>query len=144
KSSEDTIAKSLEGDYRPEHLFALRQSLASSCFLHRQICETLKNRERVVSIPINLSTSQDLREIRAARLRCTAVRRGQARSHGPWRQDELEGQLSYFGDDPAYTARAVRPFWNIRAVRCGCGLECHVTPTPLRAVLQLDNPTARD
>ena len=28
KSSEDTIAKSLEGDYRPEHLFALRQSLA--------------------------------------------------------------------------------------------------------------------
>src|SRR5256712_1569156 len=49
KSSEDTIAKSLEGDYRPAHLFALRQSLASSCFLHRQICETLKNRERVVS-----------------------------------------------------------------------------------------------
>jgi transposase len=27
KSSEDTVAKSLEGDYRPEHLFALRQSL---------------------------------------------------------------------------------------------------------------------
>jgi hypothetical protein len=29
KSSEDTIAKSLEGDYRPEHLFALRQSLTA-------------------------------------------------------------------------------------------------------------------
>ena len=29
KSSEDTIAKSLEGDYRPEHLFALKQSLAA-------------------------------------------------------------------------------------------------------------------
>src|ERR1035438_10578125 len=29
KSCEDTIAKSLEGDYRPEHLFALRQSLAA-------------------------------------------------------------------------------------------------------------------
>jgi hypothetical protein len=29
KSSEDVIAKSLEGDYRPEHLFALRQSLAA-------------------------------------------------------------------------------------------------------------------
>ena len=28
KSSEDTIAKSIAGDYRPEHLFALRQSLA--------------------------------------------------------------------------------------------------------------------
>jgi hypothetical protein len=25
KSSVDTIAKSLDGDYRPEHLFALRQ-----------------------------------------------------------------------------------------------------------------------
>jgi hypothetical protein len=27
--SEDTVAKSLEGDYRPEHIFALRQSLAA-------------------------------------------------------------------------------------------------------------------
>jgi transposase len=29
KSSEDIVAKSLEGDYRPEHLFALKQSLAA-------------------------------------------------------------------------------------------------------------------
>jgi hypothetical protein len=29
KSSESTVAKSLEGDYRPEHIFALRQSLAA-------------------------------------------------------------------------------------------------------------------
>ena len=29
KSSKDTVAKSLEGDYRPEHVFALRQSLAA-------------------------------------------------------------------------------------------------------------------
>ena len=29
KSSEDTVAKSLEGDYRAEHVFALRQSLAA-------------------------------------------------------------------------------------------------------------------
>jgi hypothetical protein len=27
KANEETIAKSLEGDYRPEHLFALKQSL---------------------------------------------------------------------------------------------------------------------
>src|SRR5205814_1058642 len=27
KATEETIAKSLEGDYRPEHLFALKQSL---------------------------------------------------------------------------------------------------------------------
>src|SRR3982750_3280720 len=29
KSNEDTVAKSLEGDYRREHLFALKQSLAA-------------------------------------------------------------------------------------------------------------------
>lgn len=29
KSSEDTVAKSLESDYRPEHVFALRQSLGA-------------------------------------------------------------------------------------------------------------------
>ena len=28
RSSQDTVAKSLEGDYRPEHVFTLRQSLA--------------------------------------------------------------------------------------------------------------------
>jgi transposase len=27
RSSRDTVAKSLEGDYRTEHLFALKQSL---------------------------------------------------------------------------------------------------------------------
>jgi transposase len=34
KSSDDNFAKSLEGDYRPEHLFALRQSLPA--FHHYQ------------------------------------------------------------------------------------------------------------
>src|SRR5438477_11834668 len=29
KNSEDTVAKFLEGDYRPEHLFPVRQSLAA-------------------------------------------------------------------------------------------------------------------
>lgn len=29
RSPRQTVAKSLEGDYRPEHLFALRQSLAA-------------------------------------------------------------------------------------------------------------------
>jgi transposase len=36
KSSQDMIAKSFEGDYRPEHLFALRQSLAAFHY-HQQL-----------------------------------------------------------------------------------------------------------
>ena len=32
KSSRETVAKSLEGDYREEHLFALRQSLVGYRF----------------------------------------------------------------------------------------------------------------
>jgi transposase len=39
KSSEDTIAKSLEGDYRPEHLFALRQSLAAFRYYQQLVVE---------------------------------------------------------------------------------------------------------
>src|SRR5271165_4592964 len=39
KNSEDTIAKSLEGDYRPEHLFALRQSLAAYHYYQNLVLE---------------------------------------------------------------------------------------------------------
>ena len=39
KNSEDTIAKSLEGDYRPEHLFALRQSLAAYHYYQKLVLE---------------------------------------------------------------------------------------------------------
>ena len=39
KSSEDTIAKSLEGDYRPEHLFALKQSLAAFRYYQTLVAE---------------------------------------------------------------------------------------------------------
>lgn len=39
KNSEDTIAKSLEGDYRPEHLFALRQSLAAFRYYQQLVAE---------------------------------------------------------------------------------------------------------
>ena len=39
KNSEDTIAKSLEGDYRPEHLFALRQSLAAFRYYQQLVLE---------------------------------------------------------------------------------------------------------
>jgi transposase len=40
KSSEDTVAKSLEGDYRPEHLFALRQSLAAFRYYQELIVQS--------------------------------------------------------------------------------------------------------
>jgi len=52
KANEETIAKALEGDYRPEHLFALKQSLElfdsyqkqiEAC--HQQIADHLKSLE---------------------------------------------------------------------------------------------------
>jgi transposase len=39
RSSRETVAKSLEGDYRPEHLFALRQSLVGFRFYQRLMAE---------------------------------------------------------------------------------------------------------
>ena len=39
KSSESTVAKSLEGDYRPEHIFALRQSLAAYRYYQQLVLE---------------------------------------------------------------------------------------------------------
>jgi transposase len=39
KSSQDTIAKALEGDYRSEHLFTLKQSLAGYRYYQQQIQE---------------------------------------------------------------------------------------------------------
>jgi transposase len=39
KSPRDKVAKSLEGDYRPEHLFALRQSLIGYRFYQKLIAE---------------------------------------------------------------------------------------------------------
>jgi transposase len=40
KSSESTVAKSLEGDYRPEHIFALRQSLEAYRYYQQLVLET--------------------------------------------------------------------------------------------------------
>jgi transposase len=49
KSSRETVAKSLEGDYRPEHLFTLSQSLVGFRFyrkLIREVDEELEGRMR--------------------------------------------------------------------------------------------------
>lgn len=45
KSSQDTVAKALEGDYRDEHLFALKQSLESFRYYQRLIGEVNKEIE---------------------------------------------------------------------------------------------------
>src|SRR5262249_38609627 len=42
KSSQDTVAKSLEGDYRIEHVFALRQSLAGYRYYQGLIQKSIK------------------------------------------------------------------------------------------------------
>jgi len=49
KSSADTIAKALEGDYRAEHLFTLTQSLALYDFTQQQIAACDQEIERVLA-----------------------------------------------------------------------------------------------
>jgi transposase len=49
KSSPETIAKALEGDYRSEHLFTLTQSLALYDFTQQQIADCDQEIERVLS-----------------------------------------------------------------------------------------------
>jgi len=46
RSSRETVAKSLEGDYRPEHLFALRQSLIGYRFYQKLLFEVDQELER--------------------------------------------------------------------------------------------------
>jgi len=49
QSSQDTIAKALEGDYRAEHLFTLKQSLALYDFTQQQIAACDEEIERVLA-----------------------------------------------------------------------------------------------
>jgi hypothetical protein len=49
KSSPETIAKALEGDYRPEHVFTLTQSLELYDFTQQQIAACDQEIERVLS-----------------------------------------------------------------------------------------------
>jgi transposase len=48
QSSEEEIAKALEGDYRDEHIFTLRQSLKSYEFIEEQIKECKEEIEKVL------------------------------------------------------------------------------------------------
>jgi transposase len=49
KSTQDTIAKALEGDYRPEHVFTLTPSLALYDFTQQHIADCDQEIERVLS-----------------------------------------------------------------------------------------------
>ena len=59
RSSRQTVAKSLEGDYRPEHLFALRQSLAAYRFYKQLMAE------------LDLELEQNMRKLPRAETRRT-------------------------------------------------------------------------
>src|ERR1700686_3679988 len=48
RSPRETVAKSLEGDYRPEHLFALRQSLIGYRFYQKLLFEIDQELERSI------------------------------------------------------------------------------------------------
>jgi transposase len=52
RSSRETVAKSLEGDYRSEHLFALRQSLAAYRFYKQLMAEVdLELEQKMKNLP---------------------------------------------------------------------------------------------
>jgi transposase len=55
KNSQDTIAKALEGDYRSEHLFTLKQSLAGYRYYQQQIQEVDREIHRQM---MNLSAAE--------------------------------------------------------------------------------------
>jgi hypothetical protein len=56
KSSEEIVAKSLEGDYRPEHIFALRQSVAAYRYYQQLVLETDQEMQRQM---IELETAEN-------------------------------------------------------------------------------------
>ncbi len=60
KSNESTVAKSLEGDYRPEHIFALRQSLAAYRYYQQLVLET---DQQIVSLPLVREAFGSLRDL---------------------------------------------------------------------------------
>ncbi len=59
KSAQDTIAKALEGDYRPEHVFTLTQSLALYDFTQQQIAACDQEIERVLDTFDSLVDPED-------------------------------------------------------------------------------------
>ncbi len=93
KSSRDTVAKSLEGDYRAEHVFALRQSLAGYRYYQGLIAEVDEEIQRHLA---DLETTADLDSKPPARTKKTAYQR----HHYEPKTFDLRGELyRIFGVD---------------------------------------------
>ncbi|MBV9443548.1 MAG: IS110 family transposase [Acidobacteriaceae bacterium] len=61
RSSQDTVAKTLEGDYRSEHLFTLKQSLAGYRYYQQQIQEVDREIQRqMMVLPVAQSAQPEL------------------------------------------------------------------------------------
>ena len=92
KNSEDTIAKSLEGDYRPEHLFALRQSLAAYRYYQNLVLEV----DQEIKLNSASFKQRNSREDNTARTKASAYQR---RRYEP-KTFDLRGELyRIFGVD---------------------------------------------
>jgi transposase len=93
KNSEDTIAKSLEGDYRPEHLFALRQSLAAYRYYQNLVLEV----DQEIKLQLgDLQTAATAEKTTPARTKASAYQR---RRYEP-KTFDLRGELyRIFGVD---------------------------------------------
>jgi transposase len=93
KNSEDTIAKSLEGDYRPEHLFALRQSLAAYRYYQNLVLEV----DQEIKLQLgDLQTAATAEKTTPARTKASAYQR---RRYEP-KSFDLRGELyRIFGVD---------------------------------------------
>jgi hypothetical protein len=93
KSSENTIAKSLEGDYRAEHLFALRQSLAAYHYYQKLVLEV----DQEIKLQLGeLQTAPTAERTTPARTKASAYQR---RRYEP-KTFDLRGELyRIFGVD---------------------------------------------
>jgi transposase len=93
KNSEDTIARSLEGDYRPEHLFALRQSLAAYHYYQKLVLEV----DQEIKLQLGeLQTAPTAERATPARTKASAYQR---RRYEP-KTFDLRGELyRIFGVD---------------------------------------------
>jgi transposase len=72
KSSRDKIAQALEGDYRPEHLFVLRQSLSGYRYYQQQITELDRQIEHLMKA---VAGSEDFKEEMPKRTKRTKYNR---------------------------------------------------------------------
>jgi transposase len=93
RSSEKTVSKALEGDYREEHLFTLRQSLERYRFLERQIVDC--DREIAQRTKALAGRAEEGATVPAASKRLSA-RRG---TSAGWLESQRQEYFRLFGVD---------------------------------------------